>query len=385
GTALVVYNPLNVEREDVVEADVSLAGGAGIVVYGPDGHAVPTQLQRAENGTAKILFLAKLPSVCFAVYDARLEKLPLDDSSLKISQPPLENARYRVRLDENCDVAGIFDKSIHKELLSAPLRLAFQTEKPHDWPAWNMDWADQQKPPRGYVTGPAKVRMVEKGPVRMAVEIEREAEGSRFVQTIRLSAGGAANRVEFSNVIDWKTAATALKATFPLAAANSKATYNWDLGTIERGNNDPKKFEVPSHQWFDLTDKSGNYGVTILSDCKNGSDKPDDNTLRLTLVYTPGLGDGNGRFYSDQITQDWGHHEFVYGLAGHAGDWRKEQTDWQALRLNQPLIAFETSQHAGPLGKSFSLLHLDNSRVRVLALKKAEQSDEVIVRVVEIE
>src|SRR5205807_901838 len=108
GTALVVYNPLNVEREDVVEADVSLAGGAGIVVYGPDGHAVPTQLQRAENGTAKILFLAKVPSVGFAVYDARLEKLPLDDSSLKISQPPLENARYRVRLDENGDVAGIF-------------------------------------------------------------------------------------------------------------------------------------------------------------------------------------------------------------------------------------------------------------------------------------
>jgi alpha-mannosidase len=191
--------------------------------------------------------------------------------------------------------------------------------------------------------------------------------------------------VEFGNVIDWKTAATALKATFPLTASNSKATYNWDLGTIERGNNDPKKFEVPSHQWFDLTDKSGSYGVTILSDCKNGSDKPDDNTLRLTLVYTPGLGDGNGRFYSDQTTQDWGHHEFVYGLAGHAGDWRKEQTDWQALRLNQPLIAFETSQHPGNLGRSFSLLHVSNNRVRVLALKKAEQSDEVIVRVVEMD
>jgi hypothetical protein len=57
----------------------------------------------------------------------------------------------------------------------------------------------------------------------------------------------------------------------------------------ERGNNDERKFEVPSHQWFDLTDRSGAFGVTILSDCKYGSDKPDDKTLRLTLLRTPGI------------------------------------------------------------------------------------------------
>src|SRR5438132_1339961 len=208
---------------------------------------------------------------------------------------------------------------------------------------------------------------------------------SRFVQTIRLSTGGAGNRVEFANVIDWKTGETALKATFPLAASNPEATYNRDVGTIQRGNNDPKKYEVPSHQWFDLTDRSGAYGVTVLSDCKYGSDKPDDSTLRLTLLYSPGLGEGNGKEYSDQTTQDWGHHEFVYGLAGHAGDWRREQTDWQAYRLNQPLFAFESPKHQGALGKSFSLLNLNNGRVRVLALKKAEESDEVIVRLVEID
>jgi len=52
--------------------------------------------------------------------------------------------------------------------------------------------------------------------------------------------------------------------------------------------------------------------------------------------------------------------------------------------LNPPLIAFQSSKHPGSLGKNFSLLVLNNSRVRVLALKKAEESDEVIVRVVEL-
>ncbi|HEV2992551.1 MAG TPA: glycoside hydrolase family 38 C-terminal domain-containing protein [Candidatus Angelobacter sp.] len=383
GTPIVVYNPLNIEREDVVEADAPNNGA--VLVFGPDGKAVPTQVQSTSGGTTKVLFLAKVPSVGYAVYDVRPSTGVAGDTPLRVDQSSLENGRYRVRLDENGDIASIFDKSLNKELLSGPARLAFQTEKPHDWPAWNMDWTDQQKPPRSYVGGPAKVGIVENGPVRVALQVEREAEGSKFVQTIRLSAGDAGNRVEFGNVIDWQTAATALKATFPLAAANPQATYNWDVGTIQRGNNDPKKYEVPSHQWFDLTDKSGEFGVTILSDCKNGSDKPDDNTLRLTLIYTPGLGDGNGRFYSDQTTQDWGHHEFTYGLAGHAGDWRKEQTDWQGQRLNQPLIAFQTAPHPGVLGKSFSLLHLNNSRVRVLATKKAEQSDEIVVRVVELD
>ncbi len=383
GTALVVYNPLNIEREDVVEAE--LPSSVGGQVFGPDGKPVPTQVQQDKNGKAKILFLAKVPSVGFAVYDVRPSTGVAGDTSLHVEESSLENGRYRIRLNNDGDVAGIFDKKLNKELLSAPLRLAFQTEKPHDWPAWNMDWTDQQKPPRLYLGGPAKVTIVENGPVRVALQVEREAEGSRFVQTIRLSAGEAGNRVEFGNIIDWQTPATALKATFSLAAANPQATYNWDIGTIQRGNNDPKKYEVASHQWFDLTDKSGDFGVTVLSDCKNGSDKPDDNTLRLTLIYTPGLGDGNGRFYSDQTTQDWGHHEFVYGLASHAGDWRKEQSDWQGQRLNQPLVAFQTAAHAGPLGKSFSLVNLNNNRVRVLALKKAEQSDEIVVRVVELD
>jgi alpha-mannosidase len=215
----------------------------------------------------------------------------------------------------------------------------------------------------------------------VAIEVSRETAGSRFVQTVSLSAGDAGKRVEIANAIDWNTKESNLKATFPLAASNQMATYNWDIGTIERPTAEPKKFEVPSHQWIDLTDASGRFGATILTDCKNGSDKPNDHTIRLTLIRTPGTRGG----YADQGTQDIGHHEFVYGIAGHAAGWRQGQTDWQAQRLNDPLIAFEASKHAGALGREFSLLKVSNPRIRVLALKKAEHGDEIIVRLVELE
>jgi alpha-mannosidase len=379
GVPVVVYNPLNIAREDVVEATVSFPSGAGnAIVFGPDGREVPTQLS---NG--KVLFLAKAPPIGYAVYDVWPAGAPPMVSKLKVTESSLENEHYRVALDQNGDVSSIFDKTLNKEILSAPVRLAIKTDKPEQWPAWNMDYSDQQKAPRAYVSGPAKIRVVESGPVRVAVEVERETEGSKFVQTISLSAGDAGRRIEFSNVIDWNTREANLKATFPFAAANEMATYNWDVGTIQRATNDEKKFEVPSHQWIDLTDKSGSFGVTVLTDCKNASDKPDDNTIRLTLMRTPGLGPRAG--YGDQTTQDLGHHEFVYGLAAHAGDWRKEETDWQAQRLNQPLIAFQSDLHAGGLGKEFSILRVNNSRVRVLALKKAEESNEIVVRVVELD
>ncbi|HEX8282322.1 MAG TPA: glycoside hydrolase family 38 C-terminal domain-containing protein [Pyrinomonadaceae bacterium] len=388
GTPVVVYNPLNVRREDVVEAHVKFKGGAprGVRVFGPDGREVPAQVSGERDGAARVLFLADAPSVGYAVYDVRAADAPASSASpLKVSNSSLENARYRLTLNADGDVSSIFDKATGKELLAAPARLAFQTERPRDWPAWNMDWEDQRKPPRGYVAGPAKIRVVESGPARVAVEVEREAEGSKFVQTVRLSAGDAGNRVEFDNRVEWRTREAALKATFPLTAANPRATYNWDVGTVERGNNDEKKYEVPSHQWFDLTDRSGSHGVTVLSDSKYGSDKPDDRTLRLTLLYTPGIGPGTGWEYVDQATQDWGRHEFTYGLAAHAGDWRRAGTDWQAQRLNQPLIAFEATRHAGALGKSLSLLETGDSRVRVLALKRAEESDEFVVRLVELD
>lgn len=383
GTPVVVFNPLNIEREDLVEAKVDFPGGLpkAVRVTGPDGKEVPAQI---EDG--KVLFLARAPSVSYVVYSvAPAEKA--ERSSLKVTNASLENARYRVSLDKNGDVASIFDKSLNKELLAAPMRLAISNDVPTVYPAWNMDFDDEQAAPRAYVSGPAKIRIKEDGPARVSIEVTRETEGSRFVQTVSLAAGDAGNHVEFGDVIDWRTLSANLKAVFPLTASNDDATYNWGVGTTERPTATERQFEVASHRWIDLTDKSGAFGATILTDLKNGSDKRTDNTIRLTLLRSPGMHPSpNGRpsNYSDQSNQDWGHHEIVYGLAGHAGDWRSAQTDWQAYRLSDPMAAFASPKHAGALGKEFSLVHLSNLRVRVLALKRAEASNEIIVRMVEL-
>jgi alpha-mannosidase len=383
GTPLVLYNPLSIQRQDVAQASVVLHNETpkALEAIGPDGQVAPAQILSSDGNTAHVALLATVPSVGFAVYDLR-PATQFSSGELKVTQDSLENHRYRVRLNAAGDVSEIFDKVAKRELLSAPARLAFLHEEPKQYPAWNVDYIDRTTPPYAYVDGPAQVKIVEKGPVRIALEVRRSAQGSTFVQTIRLAAGEAGNRLEFATDIDWHSSACALKAVFPLTVSNPLATYNWEAGTIQRDNNNPKKFEVPSHQWFDLTDRDGKYGVAVLEDCKYASDKPDDSTLRLTLLRTPGV---NGKGNQDQATQDFGRHHVLYALQGHVSDWREGDTQWEAMRLNQPLTAFVAPMHEGANGKTFSLLSLNTRQVAVRALKLAEDGDRIVVRLQELD
>ena len=385
GTPVVVYNPLSFIREDIVEAEVQVESGgappASVRVTTSDGARVPAQVSGVENGHAKVVFLAKTPAIGFGVFNVKLSPDELPPSGeLRVDAHKLENARYVVTIDDNGDVSSVRDKAASRELLSGPARLGMHYEKPRQWPAWNQDWTDRQLPPKAFVGGPAKIRVVERGPARVAVEIERECEGSTFVQRIRLAAGGgqagagAGDRIEFETRIDWASRERSLRAAFPFTVHNPDATYDIQVGTIKRSTSHSKLYEHPSHQWIDLTDRLGDYGVTVMKDSKYGSDKPDDSTLRLTLLYTPGVRNE----YQDQGSQDLGRHEMLYAISGHRGDMLSEQTDLQALRLNQPLRAFVTTAHEGSLGGRFSLMSVDGAVVS--AVKKAEESDELIVR-----
>lgn len=381
GRSVAVYNSVASSREDVVSAELEYPQlPANVAVFDQAGKEVPSQIIAKKDNKLKVVFIAKMPSVGVAVFDIRESGAKAAiNSALAVTDRSMENEYYRVKIADNGDIQSIFDKKAKKEILAKPAGLDFQLEQPRNFPSWNMDWKDRQKPPIGNMNEDAKISIVEHGPVRVAIEVKRKGMNSEISQIYSLAIGEAGKRLEVTNKIDWQSKEVSLKAAFPLAVENENATYNLGVGTIERGNNNEKKFEVPSKQWFDLTDKSGSYGVTILEDSRYGSDKPDNNTLRLTLMYTP-----KASAYVFQGTQDWGIHDFRYGIYGHSGDWRKAQSQWQGQFFNQPLLAFEVSKHEGTLGKSISLLKFSSPSVGLMALKKMEAGDYYLVRVTEL-
>src|SRR4030095_7864809 len=106
GSAIVVYNPLNISREDVVEAAVSLPGGPAksVSVFGPDGREVPAQVIGEKDGATNVVFLANVPSVACGGYDGtRGHGSVVSPATLSVSESQLQNERYRIELNSDRD------------------------------------------------------------------------------------------------------------------------------------------------------------------------------------------------------------------------------------------------------------------------------------------
>ncbi len=392
GVPLVVFNPLSIAREDIVTAQVDWPEDPPphVRVFGPEGQEVPAQSQRGPDGQLRVTFLARVPALGFTVFDLRGADRPCElVTGVRADRSGrLENRRYRVRC-EGLQIVSIVDKLAVRELLSGPIHLQLLANEPENWAAWEVDHADLMAPAR--LVGEAGVRATRpaEGPARAAIRLEGAQEGSDFAAVVSLAAGAAGNRVEIEFDIDWRTPGTLLKAAFPLAVRNELATYDLRLGTVQRGTNTPRLYEVPAQRWADLSDPDGGYGIAILNDCRYGWDRPDDRMLRLSLVHTPAVNAG-WRWIDDQKSQDLGRHPVKIAICGHEGDWRAE-VPWQADRLNQPLLAFQVPGHKGKLGKQFELLSVAQPgtdrplpTVAVRAVKKAEQGDEIVLRLQEL-
>lgn len=378
GTALLVNNPLQGSENRIgpVTAFVPVSESCCFVrVFDLNGEEVPSQVISRSGETLKIVFIASVPSMGYAVYDVREAEEPCSiQTRLRVQEKLLENERYRLTLDHNGDISSIYDKKVDMDLLSGPIRMGVHhyLGSTH-WPAWELDFAEVMTKPVDYAHSP-KFTVVENGPARVAIETLRVCGPSTFRQVISLSAGG--DTVEVYNEIEWRSMRSLLKTQFPLAVSNPKASYDLGLGVIERGNNTPKLYEVPAQMWADITQTDASCGVSILSDSKYGWDKPLDNCLRLTGMHTP---QSAYRDESGQNTMDLGLNRYSFGIFGHTGSY-ENGTQMAAARFNQPMNAFLVEKHRGKLGREFSFGRISDESVLVRAVKKAQDSDEIVVR-----
>jgi len=155
-----------------------------------------------------------------------------------------------------------------------------------------------------------------------------------------------------------------------------RATYEIQYGQVERPTHtntswDLARFEVCAQRWADLSEPG--YGVALLNDCKYGYDIQ-GNVMRLSLLRAPGWPDPQA---------DRGTHHFTYALLPHAGDLRDGRVVEAGYDLNVALRAVQPTPHAGAGGRRASFLRVDRPGVVVDAVKKAEDTDAMVVRLYE--
>ena len=240
GVPLVVYNPLSVQRTDVVEASITVASEPSeIRILDGAGEEVLSQITGYDSTTGKLSFIFKatVASLGYATYEIRLNETSELSSSLKITETTLENDRYLVTLNARTgDVRQIKDKKLDKLLLRMPIQMLLFDDRSDSFPAWEIVYETLNNTP-SYVDENVKIEIVENGPLRVSLKICRTKAGSEFVQYIRLTDSEVSDRIDFVNEVNWKSRGKLLKVAFPLQSANSKATYDLSIGAIERGNN----------------------------------------------------------------------------------------------------------------------------------------------------
>ena len=375
GTPVVVYNPVSYARNDVVVAELDIQAPY-VRVFDCYGKEVPAQIS-VIDGQKVVKFVAKTAPVSCSVYDVRESEKPSPlATGISATENTLENQRYIVTIDKNGDISSIKDKANDNfELLKAPIQFEIGPDCSCVWPSWELVWTDSLQTPE-IVGGTPQIEIVENGPAVVTLKVKRTYGGSDFEQMISLWDGG--QRVDVANKVDWYQRKANLRAAFPLAVSNPKATFDLGLGAIESGNTDNDTYyQHVCHQWADLTAEDGSYGVSILNDCKYGMDKPNDNTLRLTLIHTP------KDCFSLQSGQDWqdmGLNLFTYSIVGHKGF--RQDTNYEAAELNQPMMPFAASKHDG-VGKEISFVSVSDEQVVVRCIKKEEKGNRIIVRVQE--
>ncbi|XGV96341.1 MAG: alpha-mannosidase [Leptolyngbya sp. BL-A-14] len=386
--AIVVFNPLNWERSHRVGVDIRISPGDpnNWRIFDVEGQIIAAQrFYPVDTGLCGISFFAEqIPPVGYRTYWLCPYESTTDtiDSHLLV----LENEFLRVTVDpETGDLASVFDKTYQREVLNGfGNQLQAFEDKGQYWDAWNIDpeYAQHQLPPATLLTLEVMQNPFEETDrhsqqdLEKRIYVERRIRDSTFHEIYSLEQGSPI--LEISTFVDWQERHVVVKAAFPLNLGTDYATYEIPCGVIQRTTKpeteaDKAQWEVPAMHWADLSD--GNYGVSLLNDCKYGYDAT-PNQLRLTLL--------RGAEWPDPEA-DKGQHSFTYALYPHAGDWKAAQTVKHGYELNMPLIAqvIPTSGDDRPktLPPTASLLDLGADNLVLMAFKQSEDSpDEWVLR-----
>lgn len=282
----------------------------------------------------------------------------------------LENGQLRAELSPDGTVLSIVEQATGREALAAPgNRLELYDDRPVAFDAWDIDPFHLET---RQDCGPAEsFEVVTDTPLRVEIAFERSiGAASRMRQVVRLDAGS--RRLEFRTAVDWQESHTLLKVCFPLDVRAPYATYEMQFGYAERPTHfstgwDSARYEVPGHRFADLSEHG--FGVSLLTDCKYGY-SCHGNQLRLSLLRSP---------RSPDPEADLGRHELAYAVMPHAGGWRDAGVVAEGLRFNAPLRWADRPL----LEPGRSLARVDDPNVVLDTIKRAEDSDALVLRLYE--
>ncbi|MBQ6053280.1 MAG: alpha-mannosidase [Clostridia bacterium] len=343
------------EMTEKAYSDAAKAYGFSGTVY-----ANPTGFRRTENvvenGEWKKVSLA--PFSMAKAYEAQFD--------VYASANKLENEKLKVRFNPKGQTLSIYDKRNRRELLSDTGNVFRLYNDESD--AWDMKFTYRDDlcmelaacESEFYVDG-----------AEACAKFTYKFGESEMICVAVLADG--ADRLDFRVYVDWHENFKMLRVFFPFDIHTSEACCNIQFGEIKRPTTkntswDNARFEICAQKYIDFRETG--YGAALLNDCKYGvhaeGSQAELNLLRSTSY--PGK------------DADRGEQFFTYSVMPHTN---KMSVVEEAYRLNVPVTAFEAAkdyQESGIKEKRFALSY---GGALIETVKKAEDSDDIILRAYE--
>ena len=376
GIPVVINNTIEQPRVSSVDIVIPSKGFKYIRAFDKNGNELPSQVNNCTDTTLEISVAAHVPALGYKVIDVIYSEEPCQLSSgIRVASNVIENYKYIVTVNHNGDISSIIDKTLNnQELLNKPIRFELNKYKGNKaFPAWELTYKETKKYPWEFAEkGVCTVEC--SGPVKATLKVVQKVGKSTFTYYVSLVTG--CPWVSVYNEVEWREFKRILHNGFNFTCKNSNATFDLGLGTISRGVANKKLYSVCAQKWADITNTDESYGVSIFSDSKYGWIMKDNSTLRLTVVHSPKY------WFRDDSVQamlDFGLNKYGYAIYSHSGKVGKD-TQLYSRFFDRPLTAFICDKHEGTLGAEYSFGNISAENVIVRAIKKAENSNEIVVR-----
>lgn len=356
-----------IERYKVLEQEVqSLIDTAAKIVSESasidQSHRLIINTQGAERSYSDLL---SVPPYSFKVV-GNDECMPLSKAEARTIHC-IENDLVTVSIDDVGNISSIYDKETKREVINTKIDTDNLVVYEDFGDCWDMHFTYAEKSP--LVKTLKSSRVLEN---KTGVEFVYAIGNSTIIEQISLSE--YSKLIDFKLDVDWNETNRMLRAKYPVAIQTTQANCNIQFGYISRPTHqntswDYARFEVCAHKWVDMSEKG--YGVALINNSKYGF-KVWDNVLDINLLRSP--------MYPGKDA-DKGKHTINYQLLIHDGNLSKVNA--QAYLFNSTPITVTQASDGSIMEKSF--ISISHKNIIVEAVKQAEYSEDIVMRVYESE
>jgi len=389
GRAVVVFNSLGWGRSSVVSLDAEEGEAGPVRVVDPAGKAAAAQVVTDEDGRASVAFLAEdVPAGGWRTYYVQAGEGP--GSQLTASEKALENEHVRVELAD-----GVVRKIIEKST-GQPLFAANATAAVNEVFIWEdegciaqirpVDFMDSAKLVARSSQVDRRVRVVESGPARAAVEVVFAMDWGAFRQRIALQAG--APWVDFETHVDWRAAPEGgrrVRVAFPSVLKDAKVWRDIPFAVLPWEQSDAIQ---PINSWMGLSDAEGAVGAALIHDGPCSQQTRNDvlwqtlfRSIRMPGAIEDDKPDSCGWDLSGDTALEEGPNTYRQRLVVYAGSWQDAAMPRQSLAFTTPMVAQPADRHGGELAGERMLLAVEPRDLVPCAWKQSDFTDAALVRV----